>query len=107
MKFNIKSIKMKLKKKVRIFILAPLVFSILTSSCSVYTDKNISFYDKVLSDFNAHSYYVAVDIRTPSYTGCAIIENNNLYSFLNKTEGYDKIRYQSLMKRTLAWLHNT
>ena len=65
---------------------------------------NTGFYSRVLNDFDSTSYFIALDIKSPSYRGRAIIENDNLYRFLNKTRGYDKGKYMSYMKRIL--MHN-
>jgi hypothetical protein len=66
------------------------------------TNVNLPFYDKVLNDFDSTSYFIALDLKSPYYKGRVIIENNNLYLFLNKTEGFNKDRYVSFMKRILA-----
>jgi hypothetical protein len=64
-------------------------------------NPNSSFYNKVFNDFDSTSYFIAVDIKSPFYKGRTIIENNNLYLFLNKTKGFDKEKYIYFMKRTL------
>ena len=66
------------------------------------TNVNSAFYNKVLNDFDTSSYFIALDIKSPYYKGRAIIENNNLYLFLNKTKRFDKERYKSFMKRILT-----
>lgn len=76
-----------------------LLFVMLFFSCS---KNNSPFYNKVLSDFDSTSYFIALDIRSPDYKGRVIIENNDLYSFLNKTKGWDKINYKSRMKKILV-----
>ena len=67
-------------------------------SCS-RTDT--SFYDKVLSDFSDKSYFIALDIKSSAYKGRVIIENNDLYNYLNKTESWDKISYKSKLEKIL------
>jgi hypothetical protein len=64
-------------------------------------NPNSSFYNKVLNDFDTTSYFIAVDIKSPFYKGRTIIENNNLYMYLHKTKGFDKVKYIYFMKRTL------
>ena len=64
-------------------------------------NPNSSFYNKVLNDFDTTSYFIAVDIKSTFYKGRAIIENNNLYLYLHKTKGFDKVKYTYFMKRTL------
>jgi hypothetical protein len=68
--------------------------------------KNIDskFYDKVLNDFDTNSYFIALNIKSPYYKGRVIIENYNLYRYLNKSKGFNKEGYLSFMKRLL--IHN-
>jgi hypothetical protein len=65
------------------------------------TNINSQFYNTVLNDFDTSSYFIAFDIKSPTYRGHTIIENNNLYLFLHKTKGFNKERYKSFMKRIL------
>ena len=83
----------------RIYSIFTLLFVILFSSCST---NNTAFYDKVLSDFDVTSYFIAIDIRSSAYNGRVIIENNDLYNFLNKTKGWDRKSYKSGMKKILV-----
>jgi len=66
-------------------------------------NPNSPFYNKVLNDFDTTSYFIAVDIKSPFYKGRTIIENNNLYMYLHKTKGFDKVKYIYFMKRTLRY----
>ena len=75
---------------------------ILNNPFTSCTNTNSPFYNQVLNDFDTTSYFIAVDIKSPSYKGRTIIENNNLYLFLNKTKGFHKQRYLSYMERTLT-----
>lgn len=79
-----------------------IIFIILKNPFIACTNMNSPFYNKVLNDFDTTSYYIALDIKSQSYNGRIIIENNNLYLFLNKTMGFDKERYKSYMKRVLT-----
>ncbi len=76
-----------------------LLFFMLLLSCS---KSNRAFYDKVLSDFGTRSYFIALDIKSDFYKGRVLIENNDLYNFLNKTKGWDKERYKARMLKILA-----
>jgi hypothetical protein len=78
------------------------ILFILKNPFTACTNMNLTFYDKVLNDFDSSSYFIALDIKSPTYKGRVIIVNNNLYQFLNKTKGFDKNRYISFMKRILA-----
>ncbi|MGE5457830.1 MAG: hypothetical protein ACM3RX_05710 [Methanococcaceae archaeon] len=53
-----------------------------------------NFYEKVLSDFSIHSYYVYLKIELNGKDEEVIIENQNLYNYLNKTEGIDEQQYK-------------
>ena len=79
-----------------------IIFIILINPFIACTNVNSSFHNKVLNDFDTTSYFIALDIKSPSYNGRTIIENNNLYLFLNKTKGLNKRRYLSFMERTLT-----
>jgi len=79
-----------------------IIFMILINPFIACTNVNSPFYNQVLNDFDTTSYFIAVDIKSPSYKGRAIIENNNLYLFLNKKRGFHNRRYLSYMERTLT-----
>lgn len=79
-----------------------IIFLILKNPFIACTNVNSSFYDTVLNDFDTTSYFIGLDIKSPTYKGHAIIENNNLYLFLQKTKGFDKERYKSFMKSILT-----
>jgi hypothetical protein len=76
-----------------------LLSAVLFYSCS---NGNTAFYNTVLNDFDSSSYYVALNIKSPDYKGRVIIENDDLYKYLNKTKGLDKIRYHSMMQKILT-----
>jgi hypothetical protein len=82
-----------------IIIIAVLILKNPFTACTNY---NTPFYDKVLDDFDTHSYFVAVDIKSSSYKGRVIIENNNLYQFFQRTKGLNREKYKYQMKRILA-----
>jgi hypothetical protein len=65
------------------------------------TNGNSQFYNNVLNDFDSTSYFIALDIKSPFYKGRTIIENDNLYHYLQQTRGFDKEKYKSFMKRIL------
>ena len=79
-----------------------LLILILNNPFTSCTNANSPFYNQVLNDFDTTSYFIAVDIKSPFYKGRTIIENNNLYLFLNKTKGFHKQKYVSYMERTLT-----
>ncbi len=81
-----------------------IIFVVLNSFTSC-THPNAPFYAKVLNDFDSTSYFIALNIESPSYKGRAIIENNNLFRFLHKTRGLSIKKYQSMMLKVLE--HNS
>jgi hypothetical protein len=91
-----------LRKASRISGLGIAIFLILANPFFSCKNINRPFYDKVLNDFDTTSYFIAVDVKSPSYKGRTIIENNNLYLFLQKTKGFSKEKYKSFMIRILA-----
>jgi hypothetical protein len=91
-------------KKVKSLSISGLMFIIIMMLPGTFTGcspEDSTFYDKVLNDFDTNSYYVAIDIRCPSYKGRVLFENNDLYLLLHKTKGLDKEEYKSFMKRIL------
>lgn len=80
--------------------LSVLIFLCLTVFVSC-TEKDNSFFDKVLSDFGQHSDFIAIDIRSHQYKGRVIIENNDLYTLLNTTKGWNKTVYKSKIEKLL------
>ncbi len=88
-------------------LLSELIISLLVLSAFFLhscTTGNPAFFDKVLSNFDSSSYFISLNIKSPTYKGKALIKNDELYSYLNKTEGISKARYLKKMKRLL--LHN-
>jgi len=100
-KIIINSMKSKPGKLSRIAGIIFTIVLILKNPFVACTNANSSFYNQVLNDFDTTSYFIAVDINSPYYKGRAIIENNNLYQYLNKTKGFDKEKYIYFMKGTL------
>jgi len=45
---------------------------------------------------------VALDVFAGDFVGKVVVENDDLYSYLKKTEGFDKVRYKSHMKAVIA-----
>jgi len=78
------------------FLLSVCIIAVL--SC---TDKDNSFYDKVLNDFSKHSDFIALDIKSHQYIGRVIIENNDLFTLLNNTKGWNKTIYKSKIEKLI------
>jgi hypothetical protein len=79
-----------------------IIFLIIENPFIACTNVNSPFYNTVLNDFDTTSYFIALYVKSPTYKGQAIIENNNLYLYLHKTKDFDKDRYKSFMKGILT-----
>lgn len=88
----------------RIFGITSIILLILINPFTACKQTSSPFYDNVLNDFDTTSYFIALNLKSPFYKGRVIIENKNLYYFLNKTKGLNKEKYQSTMKKILV--HN-
>jgi hypothetical protein len=89
----------------RVFRITGLLFIILLALKNPFiscTSSNSAFYEKVLKDFDSTSYFIAIDVKSPSYKGRTIIENKNLYQFLNQTKGFHNERYLPYMENMLT-----
>ncbi len=93
---------MKNRKSYQISLLILVILLIFKNPFTACTHDNLSFYKKILHDFDTSSYFVALNIKSPDYKGRAIIENNNLYQYLNKAKGLDKKEYIQFMIKTLS-----
>lgn len=76
-----------------------LLIVIMMYSC---TKPDTTFYDTVLGNINKGSYFVAFNIRSPSYKGRIVIQNENLYNFLHNTKGLDTLKYKTYMEKILV-----
>ena len=92
------------RKPIRYFGLSAIGILILINLQVACTKVDVPFYNTILNSFDTSSYFVALNVKSSLYRGRAIIENRNLYNYLNKTKGFNKEKYQSFMKRLLA--HN-
>lgn len=43
-------------------------------------------------------YFLSIDVASEKYSGKVVIENDDLFDFLNKTRGLDKTRYKEFVK---------
>lgn len=92
----------KMRKFSRITGMIFIISLVLKNPFIACTNLDLPFYNKVLNDFDSSSYFIALNLKSPDFEGRVIIENNNLYRFLNKTKGFNKDKYISFMKKTLA-----
>src|SRR5215217_8274752 len=65
---------------------------IFINSCS---EKSRDFYDKVLSDLDSHSYFIALDVQIDDRNTRTIIENSNFFDFLIDARKTDSLNYKT------------
>ena len=63
--------------------------------------QDMSFPEKILNDFDRNSRFVCINIKSLEYNGLVIIENDDLFFFLNQTQHFDKTKYKSFVKMKL------
>lgn len=71
---------------------------LLLSSC---TNNDSVFFDKLLNDFERYSWFISVKINSFEYNGKAIIENDDLFYFLNQTQKLDREQYRKVIGEKL------
>lgn len=62
----------------------------------VATDSG--YLDQILSDYGRHSYYVTLQVSSPSYTGPVVVENSHLYLLFKRRHCIEKKTYQDSLK---------
>ncbi len=75
-----------------------LLLLIVLFSC---TQEEVMFLDKVVSNFDRYSYFIAIDLESSAYRGRVIIENDDLYYYFEQTKQLDKLAYKNLIINTL------
>lgn len=78
-----------------------LIFVLLSiQTCFGQSNK---FYDTVLNyEKCRYCYFLSIDVESEKYKGKVVIENDDLYSFLSKTRGFNKNQYKEFMKDLLS-----
>jgi hypothetical protein len=74
------------------------LFIILLNLSFIILKSQPSFYDRVTSDFNRHSYFLLLKTEDNK---CYIIENARLYFLLHDIKGYTKEQYINEIKSLL------
>jgi hypothetical protein len=75
-----------------------LLLMILLSSCM---HNDTVFYDKLVNDFDRYSWFITIEIKSSEYNGQVIIENDDLFNYLNQTQKLDKEKYKQIIKGKL------
>lgn len=79
-------------KYTKLFLLAMLLFSCRSDS---YDEKSLQ---RVLNDFDRHSYFVGLTVKSGSSTSPYVIENSDLYSYYEKKDGLTERSYTNHMR---------
>jgi len=82
----------KKKSKMKVLLLTILL------SC---TQTGNMFLNKVLHNFDRYSYFVAINVKSTSYNGLVIIENDDLFYYFEQTQGTTKDKYKESMATKL------
>lgn len=71
------------------------------ASCSSdsYNKKALQ---RVLSDFDRHSYYIGLTVRSGSSTSTYVVENSDLYSYYREKDGLTEKSYARRMKSVIS-----
>lgn len=76
-----------------------IILALILSSCTM--NKDTSFYQKVINDFDRYSYFISIEVHSEKYNGKFIIENDDLYSYLQQTQKIDREKYKAIIKEKL------
>jgi hypothetical protein len=64
-------------------------------------NKDTLFYDKVTNDFDRYSYFLSIQLQSSNGKGRFIIENDDLYNYLQQSRKIDKEQYKKMIKDKL------
>jgi hypothetical protein len=92
----------KLKSSLKLICAGGIIIILGILSLTSCSKADMSFFNKVLHDYDSTSYFITVDLKSDSYKGRALIENRNLYHFFNETQGFDTAKYVAYMRKTLT-----
>lgn len=74
----------------------PLILLIFVSCKNdFYNDDSLHL---VLSDFDRHSYYIGLTVKSGASTSTFIIDNTSLYRYYEEKDGFTKNQYESFIK---------
>ena len=62
------------------------------------TFQKNDFYDIILNNFNENSYYLTFKVESSNYNGDIVIENDDLYYYLQKSKKISKRKYIEYLK---------
>ncbi len=67
----------------------------IATRATAYSETN--FFKKVVSDHNRHSYFVVVNVCSPTYNGKIAVENSDLYSFFHAQNKITETSYEKII----------
>lgn len=73
----------------------------LLNFCLIFEIEQSSFIDKIINDFERYSWFLVIEIKSSSYNGKIIVENNELFYYLNHSKHLDKEQYKLEIKDKL------
>lgn len=74
---------------------------LLIFSCTTYHEMDKNFIDKVLSDYDEHSFFVSIKIRSNGQTQMNLIENDELFHFFKLKKDFNEEEYKKYMSDVL------
>ncbi|MGB7067861.1 MAG: hypothetical protein WBD22_00010 [Pyrinomonadaceae bacterium] len=81
-------------------ILLFLFLLLMAQTCFGQSNK---FFDTILEYERCRDcYFLSIDVASEKYSGNVVIENDDLFGFLNKTRGLDKTQYKEFAKDLLV-----
>jgi hypothetical protein len=78
-----------------------LVTITLKSIFSLVQQNNDTFLNKILSDYSRNSFYISVEAINQNKSFPVIINNEDLFSYFNKTKGLNKEQYTKYIKSAI------
>lgn len=76
-----------------------LLLALILSSCTM--NKDTLFYDKVTNDFDRYSYFLSIQLQSSNGKDKFIIENDDLYNYLQQSQNIEKVQYKKVIKDKL------
>lgn len=73
---------------------------LLALSLSAYSQED--FYNYVTCKISMNSPFIAVNVKSPDYTGIAVIESESLFYYFSSMKKFDSRQYRSHMRKVLV-----
>lgn len=80
-----------------------LLFSFLLLTVQICFGQSNKFYDTILEYERCRDcYFLSIEVASEKYSGKVVIENVDLFDFLNKTKGFDRKQYKEFVRDLLV-----